>query len=156
MADNDKVINKLNDLIELDFDAIEAYQAAIERLESPEYKRTLGEFLADHERHTRNLRDLVIKLGGKPSDGPDFKRYLTKGKVVLADLVGQDRAILLAMRVNEEVTNKRYELALASDGGMDAQTRQTVEANLADERRHREWIQAQVKEEKHAKEESHA
>jgi uncharacterized protein (TIGR02284 family) len=148
---NDTIIKKLNDLIELDFDAIDAYRAAVERLENPEYKLKLGEFLKDHERHTRNLAELVSRHGGKPAHGPDMMKYLTKGKVVIADLVGQDRAILLAMRANEEVTNKRYELALEVHADMDTETRRTIEGNLADERRHRDWIDQQLKQESAAR-----
>lgn len=140
---NAKVIRKLNDLIELDFDAIEAYQAAIERLQSPTYRRKLKEFMTDHQRHTRKLSARVEEFGGAPARGPDLMRYLTKGQVLFAKLIAGDRAILMAMRVNEEVTNRRYELALAVNG-MDAETRRLVEENLDDERRHREWISAQL------------
>lgn len=150
MSKTDLVIRKLNDLIELDYDAIEAYQEAIERLESQEFKDQLATFCSDHERHTTNLGLLVSARGGTPAKGPDLMRVLTKGKVVIADLVGQDHAILLAMRANEAVTNKRYELALAVDG-MDAETRRQVEENLADERRHRDWIDAQLEKRKNRK-----
>ncbi len=153
---NETIISKLNDLIQLDFDAIEAYEAAIERIEHPEYKAKLGAFCDDHQRHTRNLADEVAKLGGKPSRGPDVKRYLTKGKVVIADLIGQDKAILTAMLANEEVTNKRYELALSANTDMDSEVRGVIEANLSDERRHRAWIQQQIEQEKQIKEEAHA
>jgi uncharacterized protein (TIGR02284 family) len=139
---SEPVVSKLNDLIELDYDAIEAYQAAIERLENASFRKKLGEFCKDHEHHTKNLATLVKKHGGTSAEGPDLKRILTKGKVVIGGLVG-DHAILLAMRANEEVTNKRYEMALAADQ-MDAETRKTVEGNLADERRHREWIVEQL------------
>lgn len=152
---SETIIEKLNDLIELDFDAIEAYRAAIERLGNPAYKQRLEEFCKDHERHTQNLAALVMKHGGKASRGPDVKRFLTKGKVVIADLVGDDHAILLAMRANEEVTNKRYELALNVNTDMDAETRSTLEANLGDERRHREWISEHLKDKK-LKETAHA
>lgn len=37
-----KVIKELNNLIELDFDAIAAYESAIERLENGAYKTKLG------------------------------------------------------------------------------------------------------------------
>lgn len=147
MADaNQKLIRKLNDLIELDFDAIEAYTAAVARLKNPDYRYQLEAFCGDHERHTRNLSVLVRRMGGEPAKGPDAMRLLTKGKVVIGALVG-DYAILLAMRANEEVTNKRYEVALAADGNLDAETRSTLESNLADERRHREWIAQQLKNE---------
>lgn len=147
MNATEKLIRKLNDLIELDYDAIEAYQEAIERLENGSYRMKLQEFREDHERHTRNLAAHVARLGGTPATGPDLMRHLTKGKVVIADLIGQDHAILLAMRANEEVTNKRYEVALAADLGMDPDTRSTIESNLADERRHREWISLHLKDE---------
>ncbi|MCC2656891.1 MAG: ferritin-like protein [Panacagrimonas sp.] len=138
----DTVIKALNELIELDHDAIEAYRAAIDRLESPDFKSALTAYCADHERHTRNLSDVVRRLGGTPASGPDMKKFLTKGKVVLADLVGGDHAILTAMRMNEEVTNKAYEAALNVD--MDPEARAVVASNLEDERRHRAWIQSQL------------
>src|SRR5690606_37269226 len=75
---NEKVIKKLNDLIELDFDAIEAYEAAIERLESPEYRSKLNEYCEDHRRHTRDLTAQVTRLGGSPETGPGAMRLLTK------------------------------------------------------------------------------
>lgn len=150
MTASDHLVRKLNDLIELDHDAIEAYEAAIERLESPAYKTQLREYCNDHERHVRDLTDRVRQLGGKPAEGPDMMKILTKGKVVIADLIGQDRAILMAMRANEEVTNKRYEVALEMDD-LDAQTRTLLQTNLGDERRHRAWIEAQLEAEKDAR-----
>jgi uncharacterized protein (TIGR02284 family) len=147
----EKVIKKLNDLIELDFDAIEAYEAAIKRLESPEYSSKLGEYCEDHRRHTRDLTAQVSRLGGDPETGPGAMRLLTKGKVVIADLVAGDHAILTAMRANEEVTNKRYELALDGDD-LDAESRAVVARNLEDERRHRAWISAQLEREDREKE----
>lgn len=137
MAD---LIRELNDLIELDFDAIEAYEAAVNRLRNDEWKTRLRAFRDDHRRHVDNLTMRVRTLGGEPATGPDAMSLLTQGKVVIGNILGGDHAILLAMRANEEVTNKRYEAALASDE-LDADTRGIVEANLADERRHRAWLE---------------
>lgn len=146
-SNSGKTIKLLNELIELDYDAIEAYQAAVERLESPANKTALAVFCEDHERHTQKLGVQVSALGGTPATGPDMKKYLTKGKVVIADMVGGDHAILVAMRLNEEVTNKAYEAALKLDD-LDVETRGLLEANLADERRHRAWINAQIERDK--------
>jgi hypothetical protein len=41
----------LHNLIELDYDAIEAYRAAINRLDDPECERMMGAFMADHQRY---------------------------------------------------------------------------------------------------------
>src|SRR5690349_5500628 len=78
----------LNQLLELDFDAIEAYRTAIDRLKDGGDRDQLATFMADHERHTRELTRLVRSLGHEPSTGPDLKQLLTKGKVVAGSLVG--------------------------------------------------------------------
>ncbi|OAQ22089.1 hypothetical protein K457DRAFT_131499 [Linnemannia elongata AG-77] len=44
-------LKALTELIELDYDAVEAYQAAIERIKDPVYKENLEEFQQDHKRH---------------------------------------------------------------------------------------------------------
>lgn len=144
------VVDKLNKLIQLDYDAIEAYGAAVEKLQNHGYKEQIAKFGQDHVRHVEVLSALVDGYGGVAATGPDLKRLLTKGKVVIADLVGGDRAILMAMVANEEVTNKTYEEALNDLGAVKPETREIVAANLADERRHRAWMQQQLEKEKAA------
>ncbi|MGB1559892.1 MAG: ferritin-like domain-containing protein [Sinimarinibacterium flocculans] len=150
MTKNAKIVDKLNKLIQLDYDAIEAYDAAVEKLQNPSYKEQVAKFGEDHIRHAEVLSALVDGYGGAAATGPDLKRLLTKGKVVIADLVGGDQAILTAMLANEEVTNKTYEAVLSDLGEAEAQTREIVATNLADERRHRAWMQQQVDREKAA------
>src|SRR5207253_1968321 len=96
----------------------------------------------DHERHTRDLRPLVERMGEKPSDRPDVKSILTKGKVVLAALVG-DRPILQAMKTNEDDTNTAYERA-AARSDLTPDVRDVIMRNLADERRHRAYIEQRL------------
>ena len=136
---NEKLCEKLNDLIQLDFDAIEAYQAAIERLDSADYRAHLEAFMRDHERHTVNLAEQVRLLGGTPKTKGDFMAVLTKGKVVIGQ-IGEDKGILMAMNANETVTNKAYEKVLA-DIGAHPTAEAVVRGNLADERRHKAWIE---------------
>src|SRR5690606_29914716 len=106
--DLDELVTKL---IELDYDAIEAYDEAIERLENAECRAKLSEFRDDHKRHTENLAPFLTQHGRSVPNKGNFKRVLTKGKVVLASLVG-DKAILMAMKTNEEDTNTAYERAV--------------------------------------------
>ncbi|MBS0184905.1 MAG: DUF2383 domain-containing protein [Proteobacteria bacterium] len=54
-----KFSDALKSLLELDYDAIEAYKAAIERLENQTYKDKLTEFQEDHERHVEELSALL-------------------------------------------------------------------------------------------------
>jgi uncharacterized protein (TIGR02284 family) len=128
----------LRNLISLDFDAADAYQAAIDRLENQSFKQKLAEFKEDHLRHTRELSEIVRGLGEEPPTETDAKDLLTKGKVVIAGLMG-DRAILMAMKTNEDDTNTAYERAV-KHGQATAESRSICERNLADERRHRQWI----------------
>lgn len=141
VVSNQTVSKQLNELIELDFDAIAAYQAAVQRLESEGYKTQLQAFMRDHERHVSVLSAAVRELGDEPVKKGDIKKLLTKGSVVLADLFG-DKAILMAMRTNEEQTNKAYEAA--AKGRFPEDIHRILLNNLSDERHHREWLIAKI------------
>jgi len=146
------IIHLLNNLIELDYDAIEAYEASIARLKDADDREQLRTFMADHIRHTNDLSAAVRKLGGNPASKGDFKRLLTKGKVVLAALV-DDRAILFAMKTNEADTNTAYERASRHDG-LSPEVKAILDRNLADERKHKAWIEERL--EAYAQQEQHA
>lgn len=143
-TDSKEIISDLSDLIELDYDAIAAYKAAIERLDNAAYKEKLSEFLGDHERHVEELSSALRKQGGTPPTDGDALEIMTKGKVVIGGLFGDD-AILKAMSANEEVTNKKYEEAVET--GYPEEIQALVRGGLADERRHKGWIVATL--EKH-------
>ena len=128
----------LEDLVQLDYDAADAYQAAIDRLESSQYRNALSEFKRDHLRHITELGDVLKGMGRQPPQEGDMKALLTKGKVVIAGLMG-DEAILQAMRTNEADTNTAYERAVQFKG-LQSNTRDLLQRNLEDERRHCEWI----------------
>lgn len=136
------VAKLLNDLIALDFDAIEAYEAAISRVTMTSDKEQLTRFLEDHERHTRDLAELVRELGEEPQRKSDIKVVLTKGKVVIAGL-GSDEHVLAAMKSNEDDTNTAYERAVRNPGLSD-RILAVLQTNLSDERRHREWIELRI------------
>lgn len=133
-----RVESLLYDLIQLDYDAIAAYDAAVERLDDAGYRTALQEFRDDHRRHTQNLAPFLRQLGSDvPTEG-DSKQILTKGKVVLANLMG-DAAILRAMRTNEDDTNTAYARAV-EHADLTPEMLRVLQDNLADERRHCEWI----------------
>ncbi len=131
-------VSMLRALIELDYDAIDAYEAAIERLGNPVYRERMTAFCEDHRRHVAELNPILERMGGRAVSGGDIKRVLTTGKVVLGGLIG-DRMILVAMKTNEEDTNTAYERAVTHTG-FDVKTRAILHRNLSDERRHREWL----------------
>jgi hypothetical protein len=98
----------------------------------------MASYLEDHRRHVRDLSALLRAAGREAPPGPGAGRVLTKGKVVLGGLLG-DRSVLAAMKSNEEDTNAAYQRAL-SRADVPAEVKVALERNLADERRHRDWL----------------
>lgn len=136
------IIDMLNDLIQLDYNAIHAYDAAIARIDDVEHQRQLAEFKEDHERHTRELDSVIRGLRGKPVNGAIISHVVTAGKVVLADMMG-DQAVLKAMKTNMDDTNKAYERA-AGRRDLPPEAVPVIQAALGDERRHREWFEKTI------------
>ncbi len=129
-------IEIMNDKIQLDLDAIVAYDEAIAACENIEIRSRLAEFRTDHERHVQDLSETVVRYGGQPKRTRDFKGFVIEGFTKVASR--GDRSALQAMRGNEELTNRSYEAALKDN--LPADVRALLEKNLADERRHLAWI----------------
>lgn len=138
------LVDILNQLIQLDYDASLAYTRAIAGVDAQDgdIKRQLEAFRADHERHILELSDVVNVIGGKPSvKGRDFKGLVIEGMTAAQAMLGTDGA-LVAMRTNEELTNRAYDAALKEE--LSHEVKAIVERNRDDERRHREWIQQTI------------
>ncbi len=130
----------ITNLITLEHDAIAAYETVIERLDNDAYRREIEGFKTDHDRHMRELKELATAAGAEiPAEG-DMKEYLTTGKVALADMVGNDEAILKAMATNETETVAAYRNASAN-AVVPAAHRPIFERALADEQRHKAWME---------------
>ncbi len=82
--------NLLEDLIQLDYDAADAYQAAIDRLDDRRFRDALAEFKRDHLRHIAELSDILSGMGRTPPKEGDMKGILAKGKVVIGGLMGDE------------------------------------------------------------------
>ena len=59
-----EILAELNDLLQLDHDAIDAYTIAIEQLQELKLKEALTGFRTDHERHVVALTQLT-QPGGR-------------------------------------------------------------------------------------------
>tara|TARA_R100001143_G_scaffold47070_1_gene42261 strand:- start:224 stop:667 length:444 start_codon:yes stop_codon:yes gene_type:complete len=129
----------IKNLLILEHDAIAAYDSTIERLESAEYRQQIETFRRDHEAHVQELGRIADTMGIDKAMEGDMKQWLTTGKVALADLAG-DNTILKAMKTNEDDTVAAYQQALDNDI-TDAELRPLMEKGLADERRHRAWME---------------
>jgi uncharacterized protein (TIGR02284 family) len=130
------VVRELNNLIQLDVDAIKAYDQAIEACEHASVKMKLTEFRADHQRHVTDLSAHVRALGAQPEVKQDLKGYLIEGFTAITS-IGTHSA-LVSMQGNEMLTNSRYQAALKMD--LSPEIRVTLEKNYSDEQRHLAWI----------------
>lgn len=139
----DDFASALRSLLELEYETIEAYKAAINRLQKVEYKNKLGEFQNDHERHVREISNLFLKRMEKfPQSGSTTKSWITQGKVVLAKLLG-DENILKAMRDNEIDSNSAYQrMNSRTDKWNDSSD--IIYKALEDERRHKQWFESEL------------
>lgn len=142
MMDSRKQVDRLNDLIALDHDAVGAYQAAIDRMHVETTKTRLREFQEDHRRHIRDLTAIVTRLGGKARTSPDVKGFVLKGFTAITSMMGDEQA-LQAMRGNEQLTNRTYRKALEEQWPEDI--RAAVEKNYNDEQRHLEYIESAIR-----------
>jgi rubrerythrin len=133
------LIDLVRDLIKLDHAAIEAYNFAISKLSSEEYKRNLAAFRDDHIQHTDILGAWMREQRDAPPEGGGVKEVLTTGKGAVASVTG-DRKILQAMKSSEDDTNIAYERAANHEGA--DELLEVFEKNLSDERRHRRWIES--------------
>ena len=141
-----KFEDALYELGELDYDAIEAYEAAINRLDREDYKAKLRDFKKDHERHVEEICALLEKHMAKSPSGSSVKALLAQGKVVLAQMMGDD-SILKAMLSNEIDTNTAYErLNSHAEKWKDAE--ELLVQGLQDERKHKAWLEMVLKEDK--------
>jgi rubrerythrin len=138
MEKNKKLIDDLVNLVQLDIDAILAYNQAIDGVEEDDIRQNLASFRADHDRHVSDLSGAITQLGGTPpSMERDFKGFFIEGMTAIAGKAGT-RSALMAMAGNEALTNARYQAAQSYEAP-DA-VRQILQSSLADEQRHIRYI----------------
>ncbi len=131
---NHELCRELCDLIQLDIDAVAAYETAIREVDTVGIREQLESFKQDHERHITQLSAVVHQLGEKaPERKPDFKGFLIQGFTAIRSATGTEGA-LKAMKSNEELTNRTYHKALSYDLPHDIKA--IIQRNFSDEQRH--------------------
>ena len=141
-ASAEQIVNQLNSLLAIDCDAIETYGAAIDRLHAVPDQDQIRTFMAHHRRHVLEIAPLVREFHGQPVTDADFRRFVTKGKIVLGGVIG-DRAVLQAVRHNEETAASAYHKA-SVEPGIPSRVRAVLERTLRDERDHLGWLQGRL------------
>lgn len=138
---NQREISELvRDLIQLDVDAIHAYDQSVRALDATPLQGTLAEFRLDHQRHVLELSQALLAMGEAPPPfSSDVKGYVLEGFTALRAMTGAEGA-LLAMRANEQLTNTTYAKALAKP--LPAELLAIVRRSYADEQRHLAYIES--------------
>ena len=134
-----RVLAELNDLLQLDHDAVGAYEVAIEALRTPAYQQALRRFKGDHERHIAELTQLITERGGTPVQSPHMPTGLFKLAMQQAGTIGGgDKGVLLAFKANErQVRDKYRRLAESSE---DLVIADVLSRGADDEAKHYGWV----------------
>ena len=135
--DDIALLATLNDLLQLEYDALPSYSLAIAALQSSERRQTLQAFREDHCRHVRELTALIRQRGGFPLALPHLPTGMLKLMVQLAGIPGGDRAILLAFRANDWQSRTKY--AHQASGDYEAEVAAILRQAAEDEARHYAW-----------------
>jgi rubrerythrin len=128
---------ELNDLLRLDYDAVQAYTLAIKLLENPDHKRQLEEFRVDHQRHIDELSQLIRSRDGVVLELPHLPTGAFKLAVQAIGGAGGDRAVLLAFKANERQVRDKYRRS--ARGVHPADVTSVLARATEDEARHYEW-----------------
>ncbi|MBX6365723.1 MAG: ferritin-like domain-containing protein [Gemmatimonadetes bacterium] len=131
---DDELVAELSDLLEVDRDAVAAYDVAIDRLRNEAFRSWLRAFRADRERHIADLSGL---LGGAPERGAAGPGPF-EAAVREVGPTGGDRELLLAFRVHEARARDLYRRAAAVPRHPEVEA--VLRRNAADEERHYAWV----------------
>ena len=131
-------IARLNDLLQLDHDAVEAYTIAINMARDVRYRETLADYRADHKRHIEELSTLVRDYGGLPTEMPHPTGALKLAVQAIGAAAGDD-ALLLAFKAVEGQARDKY--ARATQEPLPADAAVIVALAYADEEKHYRWVE---------------
>ncbi len=135
-------IEYLKKLLELEYDAIGAYKFAISKVEDKIYKKQMLSFQNDHERHIGDLSQILATYNTGVKC-PDMKEWLEKMIISMGDTLQGDKGILRAMSYVEKDTNTAYERYTAYRD-MEEVVMKTLSQCLVDERKHKDWFDANL------------
>jgi len=137
-------IEALMNLVELNYAVTASYKEAIEHIKDEECKNKLKDFNVEHEIHIKELSEILKDLGKEPPKSAVIKQLFTQGKIMFANLIG-DKAILRALKTNEDDTNTAYE-RMNGHPNKAAYATDPLKRGLDDEKQHRIWMEKKLEE----------
>jgi|SRR5436190_20348181 len=130
MQTNEKLIEVLNGLIEINNDRVKGYKKAVEETKDLDLdmKAIFHSIANDSRKYASELAHVVSQLGGTPADGTT-----NSGKIyrvwmgIKTTFAGHDRQSVLGLcEFGEDAAQKAYKAAIASDAEMSADIRQLI------------------------------
>ena len=132
---NDKLVEVLNDLVQINNDRIEGYQKAAEETKDMDVdlKAIFIKMAEESIKYKTELINEVTKFGGEPVTGTTgLGKIYRVWMDVKATFTGHDRqSVLEACEFGEDAAQKAYRDALASDAEIDVETRQLITTQQA-------------------------
>ena len=138
-----EVVDGLNDLLQLDHDAVGSYEIAIDKLEDRDLAVQIDGFRRDHERHIRDLNEVIVALGGTPKNEPHATAPLKQAIQQIA-AAGGDEGVLMAWRTNELQVSAKYDSYAHQAMWWPREAKRVVDRNALDEERHYRWVAEQL------------
>lgn len=130
METNEKLVEALNGLIEINNDRVNGYEKAIEETKDldVDLRAIFNGMASESRKYSGELTKVVSELGGTPADGTT-----NSGKVyrvwmdIKTTFTGHTRQSLLELcEFGEDAAQKAYHAALDSDAEMSAEIRQLI------------------------------
>lgn len=130
MANNENLIEILNDLIRINNDRIEGYKRAVKEADDSDVdlKSIFNRMEDESRQYLSELTREVVKLGGEPAEGTTASGKIYRAWMdVKATFTGSDRAALLAScEFGEDAAQKAYQDALTTDEALTTEVRQLI------------------------------
>ena len=130
MAMNEKTVEILNDLVQINHDRVRGYEKAAEETNSDDadLRALFTDFANESRGYAAELSELVKNLGGEPATdstqrGKIYRAWMDMKAVV----TGSNRkAILSSCEYGEDAAQRQYERALENQEDLPAEIRQVV------------------------------
>ena len=130
METNEKLIEALNGLIEINNDRVNGYEKAIEETKDldVDLKTIFNGMASESRRYSGELTKTVAESGGSPADGTTNSGKVYRVWMDIKTLfTGHNRQSLLELcEFGEDAAQKAYTAALASDAEMSVEVRQLI------------------------------
>jgi hypothetical protein len=106
--DKKETIKALSELVQVDIDAVHAYDRALKEVDDKIIQSRLIEFQKEHRNHIRVLFEQIRAAGEQPpAFSQDFKGYVIEAFAALRSFTGMKGA-LQALQTTEEITHRYY------------------------------------------------